>query len=614
MSCRVIQFGQFELEPANFELRRSGQRIKLDRKPLELLILLASRPGILITHEEAVHAVWGKRAVIEFDSALYTAIRKVRQALGDKSSRPRVIETVARKGYRFIALVTERARRSAALPEDDDSGRKMLAVLPLQNLSGDPRHDYFSDGLTEDLIGELGGFSPQELGVIARTSVMRYKGKRSSAARIGTDLGVEYLIQGSVRHERGRVRIALHLVRTRDQTLMWADKFDRPVNDVLRIQAEVARSVAERIRLKLAVAPRSLVHTDPAVYDLCLRARYLCELRTAPTQRRAVRLFESALRRDQNYAAAWAGLASCYAMQAITSDVRPRESFPLARKASERALALDPKLPEALVARGMTNFWFDWQWDAAEKDFRAAAEHNPSNPAAQMFLAHLQSNLARHESAISGIRAGQRLDPIAPIMNTHEAHFLYNARRYEEAEEPLQRTLDLAPRFWVAHIVAGKILGVRGRAREAIEEFAKAHSFSNGNTEPVGLKGYTLGASGCSGEARSVLSELQTRARRRYVPSVHRALVHLGLHDHGGALDALEQAVEERDVSPHLPRGRASLDAVAQRIEIRERADPRRSAAKCDCPCASVDTQRSSTRGRMMGVEKRVPQSDQRLT
>jgi serine/threonine-protein kinase len=196
----------------------------------------------------------------------------------------------------------------------------------------------------------------------------------------------------------------------------------------------------------------------------------------------------------------------------------------------------------------MTKFWFDWQWDAAEQDFRAAAEHNPSNPAALMFLAHLQSNLARHEYAISGIRAGQRLDPIAPIMNTHEAHFLYNARRYEEAEQPLRRTLDLAPRFWVAHIVAGKILGMRGRSGEAIEEFSKAHSLSNGNTEAVGLMGFTLGASGNSTDARRVLRELQTRARRRYVPPVHRALVHLGLADREGALDALEQAVEERDV------------------------------------------------------------------
>jgi adenylate cyclase len=544
----VIQFGRVELDPANFELRRDGRRIKLDRKPLELLILLASRPGTLIAHEEAIHSVWGKRAVIEFDSALYTAIRKIRRALGDNPSRPRIVETVARKGYRFIGVAAERARRAGAPQEDGEPRRKMLAVLPLQNLSGDPRHDYFSDGLTEDLIGELGSFSPQELGVIARTSVMRYKGNRLSAARIGADLGVEYLIEGSARHERGRVCIALQLVQTRDQTLVWADRYERPVNDVLHIQTEIARSVADRIRLKLAVGPRLLVNTDPAVYDLYLRARYLCELRTAPTQRRAIRLFESALRRDPNFAPAWAGLASCYAMQAITSDVRPRDSFPLAREASERALAIDSRLPEALVARGMTKFWFDWQWDAAEKDFRAAAEHNPSNPAARMFLAHLQSNLARHESAISGIREGQRLDPVAPIMNTHEAHFLYNARRYEEAEEPLRRTLDLAPRFWVAHIVAGKILGMRGRFGEAIEEFSKAHSLSNGNTEAVGLKGFTLGVSGSNTDARRALRELQTRARRRYVPPVHRALVHLGLGEHEGALDALEQAEEERDV------------------------------------------------------------------
>ena len=547
MRARVIRFGRFELEPANFVLRRDTRSIKLDRKPLELLILLATRPGQLVTHQEAIHAVWGTHAVIEFDSALYTAIRKVRRALGDRSSRPRIVETVPRKGYRFIAASTDHATHAYA-QEEAESNRKMLAVLPLENLSGDARYDYFTDGLTEDLIAELGSFSPRELGVIARTSVMRYKGGRTRAARIGADLGVEYLIQGSARHERGRVRIAVQLIRTDDQTVVWADALERTADDVLQIQAEVASAVADRIRLKLAVGPRSLVHTDPAVYDLYLRGRYLSELRTALANRRAIRLFESALRRDPRYAPAWAGLARCYAIQAITSDVRPRDSFPLAREASERALALDPVLPEALIARGVTNFWFDWQWDAAERDFRRARELNPSNAAARMFLAHLQSNLARHDSAITEIQAGQRLDPFAPIMKTHEAHFLYNAGRYHEAAEPLQRALDLAPRFWVARIVAGKILGMRGQVRDAIAEFSKAQTFSYGNTEAVGLRGYTLGASGRAADARRVLDELQARARRRYVPPVHQALVYLGLGDWEGVFDALERAVDERDV------------------------------------------------------------------
>lgn len=548
MHSRVIRFGRFELDPRNFELRRDRRRVKLDRKPLELLILLASRPGQLVAHEEAIQAVWGNQVVIEFDSALYTAIRKVRHALGDKPSRPRVIETVARKGYRFIAVAAERTRYTCAPEEDGEPRRKVLAVLPLQNLSGDPRDDYFSDGLTEDLICELGGVSPHELGVIGRTSVMRYKGNRTSAARVGAELGVEYLIQGSARHGQGRVRVALQLIRARDQTVIWADALERPLTEVLQIQVEVAKLVADRIRLKLAVGPRSLTHTDPAVYDLYLRGRYLCEQRTALAIRRAIRLFESALRRDPQYAPAWAGLATCYATQAITSDVRPRDAFPLAREASERALALDSRLAEALVARGVTHFWFDWQWDAAERDFRAACECNPSSSAARMFLAHLQSNLGHHDSAIAEIRGGLRLDPVAPIMNTHEAHFLYNARRYDEAMEPLRRTIELAPHFWVAHIVAGKILGMRGQPDGAIDEFSKAQRLSQGNTEAVGLRGYTLGAAGYAVDARRILRELQARAQRRYVPPVHQALVHLGLGDREGVFDALDRAIDERDV------------------------------------------------------------------
>ncbi|HEX3951429.1 MAG TPA: hypothetical protein VHW95_16350 [Steroidobacteraceae bacterium] len=424
----------------------------------------------------------------------------------------------------------------------------MLAVLPLQNLSGNPRHDYFSDGLTEDLIAELGSFSPHELGVIARTSAMRYKGTRASVARIGAELGVEYLIQGSARHGRGRVRIALQLIRTHDQTLLWVDAFERPLTDVLKIQVEVAKTVAERIRLKLSVNSPALADTDPLVYDMYLRGRHLYELRTPTANRRAIRQFELALHRDPRYAPAWAGIAACYATQAITSDVRPRDSFPLARDASERALALDPKLPEAYIARGVTHFWFDWKWVAAESDFRRAGDLNPSNPAARMFLAHLKSNLAHHELAVAEIRAAQRLDPLAPIMSTHEAHFLYNAGRYVEAAIPLGRALSLAPRFWVAHIIAGKILGMRSQFSGALDEFSKAHRYSHGNTEAVGLTGYTLGASNRAAAARRVIRELKTRARSRYVPPVHLALAQLGLGDHAGVLDSLEQALDERDV------------------------------------------------------------------
>jgi TolB-like protein/Flp pilus assembly protein TadD len=546
MSADVLRFGSFELDSENFELRRKGRPVKLDRTPLELLILLASQPGNLVTHREAVDQVWGKEVFIEAESALYTAVRKIRLALGDDPARPKFVQTVPRKGYRFIApLTTHRAPRTKA---DRAAKRAMLAVLPLENLSGDPRQEYFSDGLTEELITALGRLSPQELGVIARTSVMRYKGTRKNISEIARELGADYLIEGSVRRERKRVRIAIQLIRAADQTHVWAENFERPLGDVLHVQSEVAEAAVQNIRLKLVPALPVPSPVDPDVYDSYLRARYLWDQRTTPAIRAAIGYFEKALQRDSGYAPAWAGLGNCFAALALTSNARPRECFPQAGEAAARALALDASLSEAHIARGLVYFWFDWDWLAAEKEFRCAVELHPSNSSARMFLAHLHSNLQRHDEAVPEIRAARRLDPLSLIVNTHEGQFLYNARRYNEASAPLERVLELAPRFWLAHLVLGKLCGVRQRFREALAEFAKAYRYSYGNLEPAGLRGYTLGMSGRAASARRVLRELERHARRRYVPPLIRSLIWLGLAEHTAALEALENAAEERDV------------------------------------------------------------------
>jgi TolB-like protein/Tfp pilus assembly protein PilF len=424
----------------------------------------------------------------------------------------------------------------------------MMAVLPLDNMSGRPHQDYFSDGLTEELIAELGRFSPAELGVIARTSVMAYKGTRKSIAQIGAELRVDYLIEGSARHERGRVRITLQLIRVKDQTHVWAETYEKPLVQILRVQSDVAKRVAEAIRLKLVTSPAPRPEVDPPIYDLYLRGRFLWEQRTGPSIKQAVRHFEKALANDSAYAPAWAGLATCYAIQAITSDSRPTDCFPLAREASDNAVALDDKLPQGHIARGIVSFWFDWNWNAAEREFRLASELNPNDPGAQMFRAHLYSNLARHAEALTGIREALVLDPLSRILNTHHAQFLYNARRYDAAKDMLEPLLLRAPRFWVARIVLGKIYGVRKQFKLAVDQFSAAHRYSHGNTESVGLRGYTLAISGNIAQARRMLRDLEVRSRSHYVPPIHRALISLGLGERTRMIDALAEAVAERDV------------------------------------------------------------------
>jgi TolB-like protein/Tfp pilus assembly protein PilF len=545
MPAGVLRFGPFELDSVNFRLRRSGKPVRLDRIPLELLLLLTQRPGKLVTHQEAVDRIWGREVFIEAETALYTAVRKIRRALHDHPARPRYVETVPRKGYRFIADLEAGART----PEVSGAPvRVILAVLPLDNLSGDARQDYFSDGLTEELITQLGRLSPQEMGVISRTSVMRYKGTRKSVAEIGRELGADYLLEGSARLGPGRVRIAAQLIRVADETHAWAESYERPLDDVLRVQAEVATAVAQAIRLKLTPAVLPSGGVNPEAHDYYLRARELWNQRTPSAIQKAISYFEKALQINSSYAQAWAGLGTCFAILPITSDSLPRECFPQAREAAEKALALEDTLPEALIARGLVHFWFDWDWGSAEQKFRRAIEINPSDSNARLFLAHVFSNLARHAEALEEIRRAHCLDPLSRIVNTHEGHFLYNARQYDSAAAPLERALELDPHFWVAHITMGKLYGMQSRYRASLREFAKAFRFSGGNTEALALRGHAFGASGNRTQARRVLRELEQMSKRRYVPPVHRALPRLGLGENGAALDTLEEALEVRDV------------------------------------------------------------------
>jgi serine/threonine-protein kinase len=286
----------------------------------------------------------------------------------------------------------------------------------------------------------------------------------------------------------------------------------------------------------------------PETHDCHLRARELRKQRAPPAVQKAIGHFEKALRINSNFAPAWAGLGICHAILPITSDRRPRECFPRAREATDKALGLDDKLPEALTACGIVHFWFDWDWDSAGRKFLRAMELNPSDSNARLFLAHLFSNLTRHAEALEEIRLAHRLDPLSRIINTHEGHFLYNARRYDSAFKSLERAIELDPNFWIAHLTMGKLYGVQLRYRESLAEFAKAFRFSSGNTEALALRGYTFGASGSRAQARRVLRDLERKGKNLYVPPLHRSLTWLGLGESAAALEALEEALEERDV------------------------------------------------------------------
>lgn len=543
----AVKFGPYELDAGNFELRREGKAVKIEKLPLELLIVLAERPGQLVTQEEAAELVWGKEVHIETGSALYTAVKKIRQALGDTKGKPKYIETVARKGYRFKANCRP-ARRKAG--EQEGEARRMLAVLPLENLSGDAEQEYFSDGMTEELITELGRASTEQLGVIARTSVMGYKRTKKSIRQIGRELGADYLIEGSVRRDGGRVRIAVQLIRADDQTHIWAAAFEKPAKAVLQIQAEVAQAAAQEIRVRLGGRESKAAEVEPELYDTYLRGRFLQAQVVRPALEQAIQHFERVLEQEENFTPAWVGLAECYMRLPITSDVRPSEAFPKARAAATRAIEIDGACGEAYSARSGVRFWNEWNWKEAEEDALTAQRHNPSCAEAYLYRAHVLSNLRRHEEAIPEIARAKKLDPFSRIVGTLHGQFHYQAgpKRYPEAESLLRYVLQMDAHFWVAHIDLCKIWGMQGKWKKAAVAAERALRFSHGNMEATSLAGWTLAKSGRIGEARKKLKELEALARKRYVPPVHRALIHAGCEEKEAALDALEEALKERDV------------------------------------------------------------------
>jgi TolB-like protein/Tfp pilus assembly protein PilF len=430
--------------------------------------------------------------------------------------------------------------------------RVMLVILPFENLSQDPEQEYFSAGLTEETIADLGGLASDRLGVIARTSAMSYKGTRKSIAEIGRELGVEFAVEGSVRRRDDRVRISVQLIRTSDQTHVWAQQYDRELSDVLAVQDDLGRAIAEQIQVKLT--PARAAHrasarpVNLAAYDAYLQGRFHLWRVTRPDLERALEYFRRATEIDPAMAIAYAGLAQTYVVLPIAGGAAPRQAFPRAEQAAKQALELDPESAEAQTAMTGLRHWYNWDWAGAEAYARKAIAHNPSYARAHQVLGRLLTNIGRHDEAIAEIDIARRLDPLAPLIIALSADFRLEARRYDEVEPLIRRALELDPNFWVAHVSAARLYLHQGLYAEALAAAERARSFSGGHSETLALIGLSHGAMGRRDEAEKVLSELERRGAAGYVPATHLATVHLGLGDTGQAMRWLERAFEDRDV------------------------------------------------------------------
>src|SRR6266851_1035835 len=395
---------------------------------------------------------------------------------------------------------------SATLAAPGQPLRPTLVILPLRNLSGDPGQDYFSDGLTEELIGQLGRLIPDGLGVIARASAMRYKDSSKGIDQIARELRASYAIEGSVRRDDDRVRISVALVRVADQSHLWSESYDRSLRDILTLQAEVARAVAAEIALKIPAAEQGRVMrarpVDPAAYNAYLHGRYFWNQRTASALHTALGHFEESVARDPNHAPSHAGIADCYAVLSLIElgALAPCEGMPKAKAAARRAIEIDPRLAEAHASLGFVQLWFDWDWAGAEQSFRKAVELSPAYASAHQWYASLLETDNRMEDAMAEIDRALELDPLSLVVRAELAALLYFERQYDRAIEESKKALEIDPRFVLAYLNLGRAYTQRRMHSRAISELRKAYDLSDGSP-PVAMQlGYAYAMAGKKAE------------------------------------------------------------------------------------------------------------------
>ena len=553
MPSERLRLGEFELDVAGCELSRRGRPVKLERIPMELLLLLLERRDELVTREEIAERLWGNEVFLDFETSINTAVLKLRRALRDDPRRPIFIQTISGRGYRFTGAVTPVARDPGSSPAPGTVPRKrvMLAVLPFENLSANPDQEYFSDGLTEETICYLGRVNPEAMGVIARTSSMAYKRTRKNIGQIGRELGVGFILESSVRHEGNRLRITSQLIRVQDQTHLWASNFDCDATGFLRVQRELAMAIAEQVQIKLMPQVGGFVHSPVNLdaYDLYLRGRYHWNQLTPPGIRRGLAYFEQVVSLDPNYALAWAGMADCYSMLPIACDEPAEEILPKALAAARKAVELDDGLAEAHSSLGTVKVWMDWDWLGAEAAFQRALALNPSYVQAHRYYACLLSHTGRHAEAAAEMDMARSLDPLSPIMHALSGHLRWHARDYGAALAHLRDAEAINASLWIVHAFLGRVHESEGRMEESMGEFQKAFDLSGGgNTEPIAFRARVQALMGDCAAAEQVLRTLTELSARKYVPPCNIAMIYAGLGDTENALFWLEKGLETRDV------------------------------------------------------------------
>lgn len=567
---------------------------------MELLILLVQRQGNLVTREEIASHLWSKDVFVDVDHSINTAIRKVRRALQDDPENPRFVETVVGKGYRFAAPIRFSGREvaapmaapvpttsSAAAPSSakpakvphvqamiagvavvmlavvafsfHGSGKvqtaqqppiRSLAVLPLKNVTGDPQQEYFADGMTDAVIDRLSQIA--ELRVISRTSAMRLKNTTLSVPEIARALNVDGIVEGTVGVQGSRVRVTLQLIRGATGEHVWAEDYDREYSTVPGLQDEVARTIAERIRIGISpqqqVAFAQVKTVDPAVEEDYLKGEYYLKQRTTDSLHKSIESFEQAIARDPNYAYAYSGMADAYALLGFRGSYPAKDALAKAKQAAQKALALDNTLAQPHASLAFIAETHEWDWATAEREYKRALELNPGDAGIHNLYAGYLMYVGRYDEGIAEARLARDLDPLSLPVNNALAGRLLVAGRNGEAIEQARKTLELNPYYAPAHQTLGWAYLRTSKPADALREFQEAVRLSGPDDLDLRLDlGFAEAVGGKTQDARKILADFLRLNREGRAPAGSIAILYGALGDRNAAFSWLNKAYDERD-------------------------------------------------------------------
>src|ERR1700687_2003243 len=603
----VVRFGTYEVSRQSGELRKAGVKIRVQQQPMKLLEILLERPGEVVTREELRGRVWADESFGDFDQAVNIAIAKLRSALGDSAENPRFIETLPKRGYRFIASVSvvdadSRPRRPEPAPGDlattepehklpgagfavepkrrlwstrriivalslvlsllilsvwlyrsrgrAPTGTRSLAVLPLDNLSADASQNYFADGMTEVLITDLAQISA--LRVISRTSVMAYKGARKPLPQVARELNVDAIVEGTVLRSGDQVRITAQLIEASTDKHLWSQSYEGAVRDTLALQSRVASAIADQIRINLTPREQAALKNAKVVnqeaYESYLKGRYFWNKRTADSLKAALAYFNQAIEEDPKYAQAYSGLADTYALLGDWQYgvIGFKEALPKAKAAAIKALELDSSLSEAHTSLGYSLRAFDWDFDSAGKEFRRAIEINPGYATAHHWNAMNLGLLGRPKEALAEMRKAENLDPLSLIINADLAEFLLLTHSYDESVEQGRKIIEMDSAFAIGHKQLGDAYLLKQMDKEAVAELQKAVRLSGGSRICIADLARAYVASGKMNEAAKLLSDLKKSSNAGVTNAPQIAMIYASMGDNDQAMHWLERAYEER--------------------------------------------------------------------